>query len=64
MIHLRFDEARLYAGAVTCSCGATDCTRWREEAHRVMNGAFSVLARDLRQMAARKAAFEREAGRA
>lgn len=35
MIHLRIEDSPLYRGAVTCSCGDADCTRWHDDARRV-----------------------------
>lgn len=57
--HLRIERARLYLGAVTCSCGEPGCTRYAEEARAVAASAGGRwLRRDLARMAARKRAGE------
>ena len=56
MTHLRIEGARLYAGAVTCSCGVPDCTLWHEEAQEVA-GFTAPPRRDLAAMARRLREF-------
>lgn len=58
-MHLRVEDARLYRGAVTCSCGTPGCTRWHEEAIEV--AATSTRPSDLKAMEARRRAAEARA---
>lgn len=60
-MHLRIEGARLYLGAVTCSCGVADCTRWHEDAVRVA-GITRATARDRAEMARRLREFEAARG--